>query len=459
MKTGFDVLFDPGSVAIIGASEDPLKMGNHCVDSLKHRGFRGKVYPVNPNTNEIMGIRAYPSLRSIPETSIDLAIIVVPSQLVLGVLEQCKDKNLKGAVIITAGFKELEGQEGVNLQKNMAAIANEAGIKIIGPNTFGMVNCHTGLNASFSPYLSQLKRGSIAVISQSGGVAHVIVNQGVIENIGFSKVVGLGNRCNVEYVDLLEYLVDDSDTKVILLYVEGMDDPRRFMSVSKEVALKKPIVACKVGRSSAAYKPAYSHTGSMAGRYELYEAAFKQSGIVLADDCVELLDIAKILSLSPPPAGDGVSVLSFQAGPGIMITDICATKGLKVPSFSDKTRRILEETLPPMTIRSNPVDLGFAKGWKTLDTVMRAVLEDSNIDAMIFFMLPHPVLPFDELHKGMMDLKKEYGKPIVMCINSHQGDVQDIIDIFEKDMIPVYPTPERAAKALSGLVRYGMIHL
>ncbi|PIX23974.1 MAG: hypothetical protein COZ68_07665, partial [Deltaproteobacteria bacterium CG_4_8_14_3_um_filter_43_13] len=207
MKTNFDVLFNPDSVAIIGVSRDPLKMGHQCLDSLKDRGFKGKVYPVNPNIKEVLGIKTYPTLVSIPEKKIDLVIIVVPARLVFGVLDECKDKGVKGAVIITAGFKELGHQDGRNLQKDMAEMANRAGIKIIGPNTFGMVNTHIGLNASFSPYLSQLKKGGIAVISQSGGIAHVIVNQGVAENIGFSKVVGLGNRCNVEYADLLEYLV------------------------------------------------------------------------------------------------------------------------------------------------------------------------------------------------------------------------------------------------------------
>ncbi|KAF0118266.1 MAG: CoA-binding protein [bacterium] len=459
MKNSFDVLFNPDSVAIVGASEDPSKMGHQCVDSLKDRGFKGKVYPVNPNPNikEVLGIKTYPTLVSIPEKKIDLVIIVVPARLVFGVLDECKDKGVKGAVIITAGFKELGHQDGRNLQKDMAEIADRAGIKIIGPNTFGMVNTHIGLNASFSPYLSQLKKGGIAVISQSGGIAHVIVNQGVAENIGFSKVVGLGNRCNVEYADLLEYLVDDDDTDVILLYIEGIDDPRRFISAAKEAALKKPVVACKVGKSPAAYKPAYSHTGSIAGKYELYEAAFKQSNIISASDCEELLDIAKILSLSAPPKGNRIAVLSFQAGPGIMITDVCSTKGLELPSFSDKTKKTLEETLPPMTIMTNPVDLGFARGWETLNKVIRAVLEDSNIDALIFFMLPHPVVPFKELFKGMVDLKKEYGKPVVMCINSHQMETQDVIDVFEKNSIPVYTTPERAAKALSGLVRYGKV--
>ncbi|MFH1624522.1 MAG: CoA-binding protein, partial [Pseudomonadota bacterium] len=372
MRDSFDIVFNPDSVAIIGASEDPSKMGHQCVESLRNKLFKGRVYPVNPNCKEILGMKAYPTLTSIPETNIDLAIVVVPSHLVVGVLEACKQKRAKGAVVITAGFKELERQDGIELQKRMAEVANKANIKIIGPNTFGMVNTHTGLNASFSPYLSHLKRGRIAVISQSGGIAHVIVNQGLAENIGFSKVVGLGNRCNVEYADLLEYLVEDRDTDVILLYIEGIDAPGRLMSVAREVALKKPIVACKVGRSSVANRPAYSHTGSMAGKYELYEASFKQSNIVSANDCMELLDIAKILSLNAPPRGKRVAVLSFQAGPGIMITDVCATRGLEVPNFSERTKKILEEALPPMTIRTNPVDLGFAKTWKTLERVIRA---------------------------------------------------------------------------------------
>jgi len=457
MKDGFNALFNPESVVIIGASTDPSKMGHQCVVSLKDKGFKGRVYPVNPGAEDILGIKAYPGLNSIPEKRIDMAIIVVPAPLILDVLEDCRKKGVKGAVVITAGFKELGHEKGANLQREMKSVADRAGIKIIGPNTFGMVNAHSCLNASFSPYLSEIRRGGITVISQSGGIAHVIVNQGIMENIGFSKVIGLGNRCNVEYADLLEYMAGDSDTDVILLYIEGMDAPRRFMSIAKEVALKKPIVACKVGKSSAAHKPAFSHTGSMSGRHDLYESAFKQSNIIFADDCEELLDIAKILCFSPAPESNRIAVLSFQAGPGIMITDICATRGLDIPKFSGETQKILDEALPPMTMRTNPVDLGFARGWKVLESVIRAVLEDVNIDALVFFMLPHPVVPFEELLKGMIDLKKTYGKPIIMCINSHQRDIQDVVNIFEENMIPVYGTPERTAKAMSGMVRYGKV--
>ncbi|MDY7031214.1 MAG: hypothetical protein SVY10_04790, partial [Thermodesulfobacteriota bacterium] len=259
----------------------------------------------------------------------------------------------------------------------------------------------------------------------------------------------------VEYADLLEYLVNDSDTDVILLYVEGIDDPRKFVSVAREVTLKKPIVACKIGKSAEAHAPAFSHTGSLAGKYELYEAAFKQAKIVPADDCEELLDIAKILSLQKPPESNRIAVLSFQAGPGIMITDMCVTRGLKLPHFSGRTKEKLEEVLPPMTIRSNPVDLAFAKGMETIFGVIQTVLEDASIDALIFFMLPHPILPFEELLKGMMTMKEQYRKPIVICINTHQNEIQGMIDEFEGNGIPVYTRPERAAKALSGLVRYG----
>ena len=265
----------------------------------------------------------------------------------------------------------------------------------------------------------------------------------------------IGNGSDIGWADILEYLENDPDTEVIFLYTEGIPEGRRFLDVARRVTRKKPIVAIKTGLSEAAKKAVASHTGSLAGEDVIYEAAFRQSNIVSADDCEELLDIAKILSIQEPPGGNRVAVLSFQAGPGIMITDICATRGLELPRFSGETREKLEELLPPMTIRSNPVDLAFARGDKTIHTIIKTVLEDSTIDSLIFFMLPHPILPFEELLHSMISMKEQYKKPIVICINTHQGDIQGVIDEFEVRGIPVYIRPERAAKALSGLTRYG----
>jgi acyl-CoA synthetase (NDP forming) len=422
--------------------------------SLTEGEYPGRIYPVNPGKDEILGIRTYPSLLKVPET-VDLSIIVLPAEQVPKIITECKEKGVKGIVLITAGFKEIEDKRGEILQREITELANQFGIKIIGPNTFGIVNLHLPLNASFTPEFSRVKKGGISFVSQSGGMSHLMAFLSMRDQIGMSKIIGLGNRCNVDFAEMVEFLIEDSQTKVIAMYLEGIDHPRRLVEVAKGIASKKPIVAYKVGRSHTSDSASQFHTGSLAGKHEIYEGAFRQAGILTVRSSEELLDVTKALAMSSPPAGKNVAVLSGQAGPGMAACDICETEGLSLPPFSAGTQKRVEELLPPLAIRTNPVDMGPA--WydsEAIKGIVDAVLEDPNIDAIILCIM------FASANRAAVGtlsdllLQRRTNKPVICCISSPAGIWDKEIELLEGSGIPNYPTPERAAKTLANLVIY-----
>ncbi|HSR10829.1 MAG TPA: CoA-binding protein [Thermodesulfobacteriota bacterium] len=454
-ESAFRTIFHPRSVAVIGASGNPLKMGHQVLVSLKDIGFPGSVFPIHPRQREILGWPVYPDIENIPGA--DLAVLAVPASEAISSLEACARKGVKGAVIITAGFREIENREGEERQAKMAEAAERGGIRIIGPNTFGMVNVHARLNASFTPLFSRLKPGPITIVSQSGGVSHLIAYQALDEGVGVGKVIGLGNRCNVDFADLLPYLADDPETGAIILFVEGQDSPRALLEAVRQAVARKPVVAMKAGRFSASSGAARSHTGSLAGRYEIYEAALRQAGAVTAETPGELLDIARILTMISNPAGRRVAVLSFQAGPGILITDHVVRYGLEMAAFSSPTQEKLNHLLPPLTIRTNPVDMAFARDEKAFEETVRAILEDPNVDALVVFLLHHPFMTPARIKAPLLRQKERSGKPVLLCANSPRGLIEDENAELEARGIPVFPLPERTIAALKGLVQYGII--
>jgi len=449
----FNHIFYPRSVAIIGASPDFKRLGYHCMLSLIKGRFEGRIYPVHPSLPEISGFKAYPSIKAIPD-KIDLAIIAVRASLVPSLLRECAEEGVKGVVLITAGFKEIEDKTGAELQTEIATIANQAGIKIIGPNTFGIVNLPANLNASFTPEFSLTPKGSISLVSQSGGFCHLIAPLAMSEHVGLSKIIGLGNRCNVEFADMLAYLAEDRDTKVIMMFIEGTDHARELFKVAGEVSKRKPIVALKAGRFRLKDKAAYSHTGSLAGDYEIYSAAFEQSGIIKANNSTELLDIAKALASYPLPKSNKIAVLSAQAGPAIIASDVCEREGLILAELSTETRHKVEELLPPLSMRANPIDMGPA--WydpETQKKVIEAVLADEDVAGMVLYAAYASANI--ALLEGIADLLRPQAqeKPIIPCFPSPTGIWVEEKRRFEEKGIALYPTPERAAKALASLVK------
>jgi acetyl-CoA synthetase (ADP-forming) len=449
-----DAIFKPSSVAVIGASDNPGKLGSHVMRSLIEGKYPGKIFPINPGKDEILGIKTYPSLLQVPDR-VDLSIIVLPAELVPKTIKECNEKGVKGIVLITAGFKEIEDRRGEVLQREITDLANQFGIKIIGPNTFGIVNLHLPLNASFTPEFSLVEKGGISFVSQSGGMSHLTAFLAMRDHIGFSKVVGLGNRCNVDFADMVEYLMEDAETKVIAMYLEGIDDPRRLIEVAKRTNGGKPIIAYKVGRSRTSDKASQFHTGSLAGKHEIYEGAFRQAGILTLGSSEELLDVAKALTISPLPEGNKVAVLSGQAGPGMAACDICEMEGLSLPPFSIETQKRIEVLLPPLAIRTNPVDMGPA--WydsEAIKGIVEAVLEDKNIDATILCIMFASANRAAVGNLSNLFLQRGKDKPVICCNSSPAGIWDEEIKRLEKMGIPNYPTPERAAKTLANLFRF-----
>ena len=357
MASSLTPFFYPAGVAVIGASEKPDKLGFHVMKSLTAGGFKGVLVPVNPAARSVMALPAFSSLEDFPG-AIDLAIVVLPAKLVPGIFQECSRKGVKGIVLISAGFREIDDSQGAVLQKTLAEMANRAGIPVIGPNTFGMVNLHIDLNASFTPEFSWLPKGGIALVSQSGGISHLLGFMAMRQNAGVSKIVGLGNRLNVDFSEMVPYLMQDSDTRVIALYLEGLDEPRRLMEAMKQTRFVKPVVAYKTGSSRTGNQASLSHTGSLAGRQEIYEGALKQCGVLYVDGAETLLDASRALSLCPLPEGRRVAVLSGQAGPAMAASDVCETEGMEIAAFHPDTQGLINTLLPPLALRTNPVDMG-----------------------------------------------------------------------------------------------------
>ncbi|MCG6881970.1 MAG: CoA-binding protein [Deltaproteobacteria bacterium] len=448
-------LFDPKSVAVIGASDNPSKLGFHVMKSLVKGGYEGTLIPVNPGAERIFGIKAVASV-SVSQAQIDLAIVVVPASRVAGVFKECAAVQVKGIVLITAGFKEIDDPAGAALHEEIAGIVNKAKIPVIGPNTFGMINLHANLNASFTPEFSLTKPGNIALVSQSGGISHLLGFLAMGDGVGFSKIVGLGNRLNVDFAQMVDYLMDDPDTRTIAFYVEGIDAPGQLLAAAKRHAGKKPIVAFKSGSGSVGDAAARSHTGAMAGRHEIYRGAFKQAGILTVPGTQDLLDAAKALAACPVPTGPGVAVLSGQAGPSMAACDVCEQRGLEIVRFRTDTQARINELLPPLAHRTNPVDMGPA--WydsEAIKGIVQAVMDDKKVHGILFLMMFASANV--EALAGISGLLKEWNqkKPVVSCILSPPGIWADQIrDLENAKALVNYATPERAACAMANLWKY-----
>jgi acyl-CoA synthetase (NDP forming) len=312
------------------------------------------------------------------------------------------------------------------------------------------------LNATFSPVLRHLKTGGVSMVGQSGGVCHIFMYSALHDGVGLNKVMGLGNRCDMDFVDVVDYLENDPGTRSIALYVEGLEDPRSLLQRTKSICVKKPIVALKGGKTDAIQKASVAHTGAMAGRYDLYEASFRQSGIVTVNDPVELVDVAKALAVLDPPKGDKVAVISIQAGPGILMTDLCIEKGLPLARFEKKTLERLQIPKRDMTLRANPVDLGYALTPEPFQEAVEIVIRDSNVDALVVGLIDPLDYFTDFISDNLIELAKGLGKPMLVSymLGSPDGAKKGSEDL-EGRGVPNYPNPLRAVNALAGMVRYG----
>ncbi|MHA1382475.1 MAG: acetate--CoA ligase alpha subunit [Candidatus Helarchaeota archaeon] len=442
-----DKFFSPASVAVIGASTNPAKVGYAVLNNIIKGGFNGKIFPINPKATEILGKKAYPSVEEVKE-DIDLAVIIVPAKFVPSVMEQCGKKKITAVIVISAGFKEI-GHEGAVLEKKLIEICKKYGIRMLGPNVLGLTSysSNTLLNATFAPRAPI--RGSIAFISQSGAMLTSILDWSLQEGIGFSKFVSLGNKADLTSVDFIEALSEDPETKVILLYLENIVEGERFLDIAEKT--KKPIVILKSGTSSAGAKAASSHTGALAGADIAYEMAFRQSGVIRAMDMQSLFDYAIALSTQPIPEGKGVAIVTNAGGPGIICTDAVEKSGLRIAGFLNETINKLREGLPAAAAVLNPIDVLGDADSKRYEFALRTCLQDDHVDMAIVLMSPQAMTEFEETAYKIIEIAPIFkNKPIVTAFMGGKS-VEKGAEILTKANIPCFDFPERGVKALKGL--------
>ena len=478
--TDLDRFFNPKSVAIIGASKSFAKTGTAILFSVLAGGFKGGIYPINPKETEIMGLKAYPNLKTTP-TRADLAIICVQAELVPQVVMECGEAGIGFGIVISSGFGEVN-EEGKDQEKEIAKAAQSSGMRIIGPNCMGLVSA----GADFYALMNMLipMAGKASVISQSGTIGSLASIYGSEQSIGFSKFISTGNEADLRTEDFIEYLATDPQTKVISAFVEGIQDGKRFIQVAKEASRKKPLIVLKGGVTEAGAKAAVSHTGSIAGSKAVYDAMVKQTGIIQAEDEREMVDLIKAFSLLDPPKGRNVGVTGAWGGLAVLVSDACAKTGLILPELTSGSMEELNNTLPPFWSHGNPVDVtgaGLGGDFYMLTKPIEILLRDKNIDAVIWMvpalgslfeqvtgrMDPHISGHFSktalgsmapqemQLAKNMVDLKKKYGKPLVaILIGLYGRNGSEHIRFLEENGIPVYETTHQAAFVLSKLVDY-----
>jgi len=456
-------LFEPRSVAIIGASRTPGKLGYNILRNLVDLEFKGELYPVNPKATEILGIKAYSQVDSIPG-SLDVAVISTPASTVPEIMKSCAKKGVKGVVIISSGFSE-EGNTA--LEEEIVKIAKEAGIRIIGPNTTGILNTANGFTSSFVPGIGRAKRGNVAIVVQTGVflgymLAYIISSQ----QFGLSKVVGLGNKRDVDDVEVLNYLGQDPETKVICMYIEGVRDGRSFLTTARKVSKKKPILVLKSGVTEKGAKVAMSHTGSLAGRSEIFGAACKQAGIIQVESFEELIDFAKAFALQPLPKSRNIGVMSVTGAGCVIAADSAIKNGFQIPDLSSETVEAIRKISPPWHKNvGNPVDMGPAievgmyspsEAQNVFNTAFNALLEDKNLDSLVvvFFGLYRSFPMFEDALSDITSVKERTLKPLLFSISGDKEATDEITKLLERSGFPVYPEVTRAIGAMATMCEY-----
>ncbi|HVP41320.1 MAG TPA: CoA-binding protein, partial [Candidatus Krumholzibacteriaceae bacterium] len=382
-----DKIFDPKSVAVIGASDEEGTVGCALMKNLTQLGFGGKVYPVNIHKDEILGLKAYKNVSELPET-VDLAVIATPAKTVPDVVEQCGKAGIIGIIIISAGFKEI-GAEGKALEDKIVELKRKYNLRIIGPNCLGIIRPSINLNATFANKMP--KPGNIAFISQSGALGTAILDWATHENIGFSNFVSVGSMIDVAFGDLIDYFGTDPKTRSILMYIEGIKNARNFMSAARHFARTKPLIVVKAGKFGESAKAAASHTGSLTGDDMIYDAAFKRAGIVRVEEIADLFNCAEVLGMQPLPNGPNLVIITNAGGPGVMATDALISRNGTLAKLSQKTMDTLNSMLPHYWSHANPVDILGDANAERYKTVVDLCLKDENVDGLLIIYTPQGV--------------------------------------------------------------------
>lgn len=446
-------LFEPKQIAVVGASPREGRVGWSIFRNLLMNGYSGTLFPINPRYGSIMGVRCYPSLEAV-DVDIDLVVIAIPAPAVPDLLYECAAKGVKAAIVISAGFKEA-GEAGAVLEMQIRDIAQASGIALLGPNCLGIINTDpmVSMNASFARRMAI--PGSLALMSQSGALCTSILDYAAGNHIGFSKFISFGNKADVTETDLLGYLADDAQTKAILMYLEDLTDGALFMQVAREVTENsgKPILAIKTGRTPEGASAAASHTGSLAGTDEVYDAVMAQAGVLRVDTVQELFDYAMAFGTQPLPHSNRVAIVTNAGGPGIMTTDASVRYGLKLAQFSKATQSGLVEVLPAAASVKNPVDVIGDARQDRYAAALDLVLKDENVDGVIVILTPQTMTDIEAVAHRIVQASELSNKPILA---SFMGlvDVSSGVEILRKHGVPHYAFPEGAARVLGAMHKY-----
>lgn len=442
-------LFEPESIAIVGASSHEGKIGHIITSNLLEAGFKGTIFPVNPKAEVILGLAVVNDIKDLPP-GLDLAVICVPPKFVIPALQSLAELSVKSVVIITAGFKEVGG-DGYYLEQEVKNLCAEHNIALLGPNCLGMINTGHGVNVSFA--VGQPLKGSIAFFSQSGALCVAILDWAVGQNVGFSKFISLGNKAILDESDMLSYLADDPDTKVILGYIEGVENGKKFMKVARDVSMKKPIVLIKSGTTAAGAKAASSHTGAIAGSNQAYIAAFGQTGVIRAPDVASLFNLAQAFSNQPLPKGPNLAIVTNSGGPGILAADATEKSGMILSRLSNDSLEKMQAFLPSFASLYNPIDIiGDAPAERYAQT-LEVVLQDHLVDAIMVLLSPTASVQVEETAQSVIDLCKGSEKPVFCCF---MGDlsVSTGRKMLQDAGIPCYDFPEPAIYAIETMYKY-----
>jgi len=446
--------FSPQSVAIVGASHTPGKIGYSIVENFVREKFAGKIYPINPDTTPIFNLPVYKSVKGV-DGEIDLAVIVVPAVVVPKVLKECVSKKIKAVIIISAGFSEV-GEEGKKLEEKCKKIIADSGTRVIGPNVIGVYDSTTHVDTLFLSLnkMGRPKPDGIAFISQSGAIGSTMLDWLSEENIGISKFVSYGNAMDVNECDLLEYLGKDEKTKVIAVYLEGIKaSGKRFIKILKEITKKKPVVILKAGKTEKGTKAVVSHTGSLAGSAKIYSAVFKQTGAIEAETWDELFDYARSFATQPLPKGSRAAIVTDGGGFGVLTTDACEQLGIQLPEPSKQLKNKFKKIFPPYVILHNPIDLTGDATTERYRTAIEECLKSKEYDGVIAIVLYQVPTLDRNITNVLIELSKKYDKPLLCCASGGKS-TKAITAVLENNRVPVYPTPDRVAKSFSILVKY-----
>jgi acetyltransferase len=440
-------MLNPKAVAAIGASEKEGSVGKSLLRNLLLSKDRRKIYPVNPKHESVMGLKCYANIASVPE-HVDLAVIATPAQTVPFIVEECAKASVDGVVIISAGFREV-GEEGRKLEQQIAQIQAKYDIRVLGPNCVGVVRPHIGLNASFLE--DNPEPGQIAFVSQSGALGSAILNWAIGAHIGFSMFASLGSTLDLGYGDMIDFLGEDPHTRSIIIYMEGIHSARKFMSAARGFARTKPIIIIKAGRHAAGAKAASSHTGALAGDFAVYEAAFKRAGVVRVEEIADLFNCAEVLETRFLPAGPRLAVVTNAGGPAVLAADSIVDYGGELAQLSDESKRVLESDLPPYWSHGNPVDILGDADVQRYEMAVRTCIAEPNIDGLIVIYTTQGVTSALSVAEAIAKIAADRKKPMLTVWMGQEGAARDV---FRRNDVPTYQTPEQAVKTYMYMYRY-----